>query len=110
AGVPPMGGPALPLPTISASPATPRVAPQTPRDGVSQLDTLSPAGAMQAGRASWATLVAIAVVTEAGLLWLVAGLTVMRRRRLGPASRRLRGGLWSRRLSPGGTARNTKRS
>jgi hypothetical protein len=43
---------------------------------------------MQAGRTSWATLVAIAVVTEAGLLWLVAGLTVMRRRRVGAVSRR----------------------
>jgi hypothetical protein len=51
------------------------------------LDTLSPAGAMQAGRASWATLIAIAVVTEAGLLWLVAGLTVMRRRRTGTEAR-----------------------
>lgn len=88
AAIPPLGGPALPLPTIGASPATPSIAPRTSRDGVSQLDTLSPAGAMQAGRTSWATLVAIAVVTEAGLLWLVAGLTVMRRRRVGPASRR----------------------
>jgi hypothetical protein len=43
---------------------------------------------MRAGRTSWATLVAIAAVTEAGLLWLVAGLTVMRRRRAVPASPR----------------------
>ncbi|GLY86443.1 hypothetical protein [Actinoallomurus iriomotensis] len=88
-GGPPLGGPALPLPTISATPSTPRIAPGNPHEGVSQLDTLSPAGAMQAGRTSWATLIAIAVVTEAGLLWLVAGLTVMRRRRaLGASSRR----------------------
>ncbi|MGI5224160.1 hypothetical protein [Actinoallomurus sp. CA-142502] len=86
---PPLGGPPLPLPTISATPSTPRIAPGNPHEGVSQLDTLSPAGAMQAGRTSWATLIAIAVVTEAGLLWLVAGLTVMRRRRaLGASSRR----------------------
>ena len=75
--------PGVPLPGASASPALPQIAGQPSRDlGVSELNTVSPAGAMQAGRTSWATLIAVAVVTEAGLLWLVAGLTVWRRKRV----------------------------
>jgi hypothetical protein len=85
----PIGGPAVPLPVVSAPAAPPQIAPKTsPGEGISELNTLSPAGAMQAGRTSWATLVAIAVVAEAGLLWLVAGLTVWRRRRLGKGAPR----------------------
>lgn len=85
----PIGGPALPLPEVSAPAALPQIAPKTtPGEGVSELNTLSPAGAMQAGRTSWATLVAVAVVAEAGLLWLVAGLTVWRRRRVGSGAQR----------------------
>jgi len=77
------GGPAVPLPGASASAALPQIAGKPSRDeGVSELNTVSPAGAMQAGRASWATLIAVAIVTEAGLLWLVAGLTVWRRKRV----------------------------
>jgi hypothetical protein len=88
AGVPPTAGPAgipeVPLPGVSAPAALPQIAPKTsPGEGVSELNTLSPTGAMQAGRTSWATLIAVAVVAEAGLLWLVAGLTVWRRRRVG---------------------------
>jgi hypothetical protein len=83
----PMGGP-VPLPGASAPAVLPRIAPKTvPGEGVSELSTLSPAGAMRAGRTSWATLVAIAVVSEAGLLWLVAGFAVMRRRRRTPGVR-----------------------
>jgi hypothetical protein len=85
----PIGGPAVPLPVTSAPAALPQIAPQTsPGEGVSELNTVSPAGAMQAGRTSWATLVAVAVVAEAGLLWLVAGLTVWRRRRAGSSAPR----------------------
>ncbi|GAB2802713.1 hypothetical protein GCM10027176_04190 [Actinoallomurus bryophytorum] len=85
----PIGGPPLPLPIVSAPAALPQIAPKTPPgEGVSELSTLSPAGAMQAGRTSWATLVAVAVVAEAGLLWLVAGLTVWRRRRMGGGASR----------------------
>jgi hypothetical protein len=85
----PIGGPAVPLPDVSAPAALPQIAPKTsPGEGVSELNTVSPAGAMQAGRTSWATLVAVAVVAEAGLLWLVAGLTVWRRRRVGGGARR----------------------
>jgi hypothetical protein len=89
----PIGGPAVPLPVVSAPAALPQIAPQiapktSPGEGVSELNTLSPAGAMQAGRTSWATLVAVAVVAEAGLLWLVAGLTVWRRRRVGGGAQR----------------------
>ncbi len=74
------GGPSGPL--VSAPAALPQLAPQTPPGtGITRLDTASPAGAMQAGRTSWTTLIAIAVAGEAGLLWLVAGLTVLRRRR-----------------------------
>jgi hypothetical protein len=92
------------------TPATlPQIAPQagvqavpkaSPGQGVSELNTLSPAGAMQAGRKSWATLIGIAVVTEAGLLWLITGLTVLRRTRPGTAARRARwrGALLSRLL------------
>jgi hypothetical protein len=77
----PLGGPAAPLPIVS--PALPQLAPHpSPSSGISELDTLSPAGAMQAGRTSWATLIAIAVVAEAGLLWLIAGFTVWRRKRM----------------------------
>jgi hypothetical protein len=73
----PLGGP----PPLAPSPALPQLAPHaSPGSGISELDTLSPAGAMQAGRTSWATLVAIAVTAEAGLLWLIAGFTVWRRR------------------------------
>jgi hypothetical protein len=96
----PMPGGLLGGPPGAPTPATlPQIAPQagaptapkaSPGQGISELDTLSPAGAMQAGRRSWATLIAIAVVTEAGLLWLVAGLTVLRRRRPGTAGRRVR--------------------
>jgi hypothetical protein len=85
----PIGGPAVPLPGASAPAALPQIAPRTsPGEGVSELNTLAPVGAMQAGRASWATLIGVAVVTEAGLLWLVAGLTVRRRRRMGKAGPR----------------------
>jgi hypothetical protein len=85
----PIGGPAVPLPGVSAPAALPQIAPKTsPSEGVSELNTLSPAGAMQAGRTSWATLVAVAVVAEAGLLWLIAGLTVWRRRRMGNGAQR----------------------
>lgn len=76
------GGPgaSAALPQIAAGPPTP--APKASHgDGISELSTLSPAGAMQAGRWSWATLIAVAIVTEAGLLWLVTGFTVWRRRR-----------------------------
>jgi hypothetical protein len=72
-----------PVPAASAPAVLPQIAahPSAHGEGVSELSTLSPAGAMQAGRWSWATLIAVAVVTEAGLLWLVAGFTVWRRRR-----------------------------
>jgi hypothetical protein len=64
----------------------PQIAPHTSPQasagtGISELRTLTPAGAMQAGRTSWATVIAVAVVAEAGLLWLVAGLMLRRRRR-----------------------------
>jgi hypothetical protein len=105
----PLGGPAG-GPAGVPTPATlPQIAPQagvqavpkaSPGQGVSELNTLSPAGAMQAGRKSWATLIGIAVVTEAGLLWLITGLTVLRRTRPGTAGRRARwrGALLSRLL------------
>jgi hypothetical protein len=97
----PLAGPAgpvpgAPVPGTPAPPALPQIAPQAgapkaaPGRGVSELDTLSPAGAMEEGQRSWTTLVAIGVVTEAGLLWLVAGLTVLRRRRPGENARRTR--------------------
>jgi hypothetical protein len=54
----------------------------SPSEGISELTTLAPAGALRAGRTSWATVIAVAITTEAGLLWLVAGLTVWRRRRV----------------------------
>jgi hypothetical protein len=88
--------PALPLPTLAPPPVTPPAPQAAAREGVSELDTLSPAGAMRAGRTSWATVIAIAVVTEAGLLWLVAGCSVMRRRRVGGAARGIRGARLSR--------------
>jgi hypothetical protein len=73
------------------SPALPQLAPHaSPGSGISELDTLSPAGAMQAGRTSWATLIAIAVAAEAGLLWLIAGFTVWRRKRTPKRGPRLR--------------------
>lgn len=85
AGVPPppgAGGPGMPAP--GASVPLPRIAPHpsraSPGEGTSELSTLSPASAMRAGRWSWATLIAVAIVSEAGLLWLVAGLSVWRRR------------------------------
>jgi hypothetical protein len=85
----PIAGPAVPLPGASPPAALPQIAPKTsPGEGISELNTLSPAGAMQAGRTSWATLIAVAVVAEAGLLWLVAGLTVWRRRREGKGAPR----------------------
>jgi hypothetical protein len=85
----PLGGPAAPLPIVS--PVLPQIAPHpSPGSGISELDTLSPAGAMQAGRTSWATLIAIAVVAEAGLLWLIAGFTVWRRKRMPKGGVRLR--------------------
>jgi len=86
----PLGGPALPLP--AASPALPQLAPHaSPGSGISQLEPLSPAGAMQAGRTSWATLIAVAVVAEAGLLWVITGFTVWRRKRVPRSGPRLRG-------------------
>lgn len=77
----PGGTAAAPPPVTPAPPVLPEIAgkPSQAR-GVSEIDTLSPAGAMQAGRVSWATLIAVAIVTEAGMLWLIAGLTVWRRR------------------------------
>jgi hypothetical protein len=48
---------------------------------MSELTPVTPAGALRSGRASWATVVAIGIVAEAGLLWLAAGLTMWRRRR-----------------------------
>ncbi|MGH3381004.1 MAG: hypothetical protein ACRDP6_40345, partial [Actinoallomurus sp.] len=87
------GGPAVPLPGASAPAALPQIAGKPSRDeGVSELNTVSPAGAMQEGRASWATLIAVAIVTEAGLLWLVAGLTVLRRKRVRKIAPRHRAG------------------
>jgi hypothetical protein len=69
----------------------------SPNSGISELTTLSPAGAMQAGRTSWATLIAIAVVAEAGLLLLATGLTVLRRKRTREGGvQRLRTPLWPR--------------
>jgi hypothetical protein len=69
----------------------PEIAPHpsraSPGEGISELSTLSPASAMRAGRWSWATLIAVAIVGEAGLLWLVAGLSVWRRGRPRPGGR-----------------------
>lgn len=77
----PGGAPGKP-PTSSPSPTLPEIAPQSsPGTGISELNTLSPASAMRAGRVSWATLIAVAVVAEAGLLWLVTGFAVWRRKR-----------------------------
>jgi hypothetical protein len=88
---PPPGLPAVPLPGASPPAALPQIATRpSPGEGVSELHMMSPAGAMQAGRASWATVIAVAVVTEAGMLWLVAGFTVWRRRRQGTTGRRSR--------------------
>jgi hypothetical protein len=85
----PLGGP--PVLPPAPSPALPQLAPHaSPGSGISELDTLSPAGAMQAGRTSWATLIAIAVAAEAGLLWLVAGFAVWRRKRSPKGGPRLR--------------------
>ena len=85
----PLGGP--PILPGAPSPALPQLAPHaSPGSGISELDTLSPAGAMQAGRTSWATLIAIAVAGEAGLLWLIAGFTVWRRKRTPKTGPRLR--------------------
>ena len=93
-GLIPGGPPAAPapatLPQIAPRAGTQTVAKASPGQGTSELDMVSPSGALQAGRRSWATLIAIAVVTEAGLLWLVAGFTVLRRRRPGAA------GVWVR--------------
>ncbi|MCW2948649.1 MAG: hypothetical protein JWR24_5366 [Actinoallomurus sp.] len=85
-GAPPVN-PAVPLPGGSPPPTLPQIAPEpspqaSPSEGISELTTLAPAGAMRAGRTSWATIIAIAIVAEAGLLWLVAGLTVWRRKRV----------------------------
>lgn len=94
--VPPPGGlmggpgnaPGKPPPS-SPSPALPEIAPQSsPGAGISELSTVSPASAMSAGRVSWATTIAVAVVAEAGLLWLVTGFAMWRRRR--PSRRRAR--------------------
>lgn len=85
------GGPAVPLPGASAPAALPQIATHpSPDEGISELSTMSPAGAMQAGRTSWATLIAVAVVTEASLLWLVAGFTVWRRKRVRKSGRHSR--------------------
>jgi hypothetical protein len=99
----PLGGPppapAAPGAPVVApvSPALPQLAPHpSPGSGVSEL--VSPAGAMQAGRTSWATLIAVAVAAEAGLLWLIAGLTVWRRKRTPEGGGRRR--TLSRRLAP----------
>ncbi|MCW2864043.1 MAG: hypothetical protein JWP48_5751 [Actinoallomurus sp.] len=92
-GGPPGGPPGAPapatLPQIAPRAGAQTVAKASPGQGTSELD-MSPAGALQTGRRSWATLIAIAVVTEAGLLWLVAGFTVLRRRRPGAAGVRVR--------------------
>jgi hypothetical protein len=69
-------------------PTLPQIAPPqpsplpSPSEGISELTTMAPAGALRAGRTSWATVIAVAIAAEAGLLWLVAGLTVWRRRRV----------------------------
>jgi hypothetical protein len=99
----PLGGsPGAPapatLPQLAPRAGVQTVAKASPGQGTSQLDMVSPSGALQAGRRSWATLIAIAVVTEAGLLWLVAGFTVLRRRRPGAAGARVRT-RWRPRLS-----------
>ncbi len=91
--------PAIPgLPAPGEAAAVPQIAPSvspspvpSASQGISELTTIAPAGALRAGRNSWATMVAIAIVGEAGLLWLFAGLTMWRRRRAGgeqPARRR----------------------
>jgi hypothetical protein len=88
------GAPGKP-PTSSPSATLPEVAPRSsPGPGISELNTLSPASAMRAGRESWATLIAVAVVAEAGLLWVVTGFTVLRRKR--PPRRRARRPILSR--------------
>lgn len=93
-GGPPGVSPGAPtpatLPQIAPRAGAQTVAKASPGQGTSELDMVSPASALQAGRRSWATLIAIAVVTEAGLLWLVAGFTVLRRRRPGAAGVRVR--------------------
>ena len=91
APLPVIGGKAAPSPAVSPSAALPQIAARRSQaEGISELDTASPAGALQAGRTSWATLVAVAVVTEAGLLWLIAGFSVWRRRRSREDGRRRR--------------------
>jgi hypothetical protein len=72
-------GPAPALPEIAPRPAP--SAPSSGKDGISELTMLAPAGALQAGRVSWATVIAVAIVAEAGLLWLVTGLTVLRKKK-----------------------------
>jgi hypothetical protein len=91
------GGPGATAPDLPQLAAPQMTSSPSPNSGISELTTLSPAGAMQAGRASWATLIAIAVVAEAGLLWLATGLTVLRRKRTREGGvHRLRTPLWPR--------------
>jgi hypothetical protein len=88
---PALGAQNTPLPGASTPAVLPQIAARpSPSEGVSEQNTLSPVGAMQAGRTSWATLIAVVVVGEAGMLWLVAGLTVWRRKRVQKPGRRPR--------------------